>query len=101
MAQRRLSPTISRIIERGMVESGRFVHLTAILKDKPGHLEKVLQIITELQGNIMDISLGHMGENIYPGYAQLSLSVETRDQQHIEHIFMTLKKRGYSPNIVL
>jgi threonine dehydratase len=91
---------ISRIIERGMVEAGRFVHLTTILKDRPGHLEKVLNVITELQGNIMDISLSHMGENIYPGYAQLSLSVETRDQQHIEQIFIALKKKGYSPDMI-
>ncbi|MDQ0243142.1 threonine dehydratase [Bacillus fengqiuensis] len=91
---------ISRIIGRGMVESGRFVHLTAIIKDKPGHLEEVLAVITELQGNIMDISLNYMGETIYPGYAQLSLSIETKDQGHIERIFMTLKKKGYSPDII-
>ncbi|MEW8986726.1 MAG: threonine ammonia-lyase, partial [Bacillus sp. (in: firmicutes)] len=33
---------ISRIIERGMVEAGRFVHFSLFLKDKPGELEKLL-----------------------------------------------------------
>lgn len=90
---------ISRIIERGMVEAGRFVHLTTILTDKPGQLEKVLEVITMLQGNVMDVSLNHMGENIYPGYVQLSLSLETRDIGHIDQIYSMLKKKGYSPEI--
>lgn len=86
---------ISRIIERGMVEAGRFMHFTTILKDRPGNLEKVLEVITERQGNILDISLSHMGDKIYPSYAQLSLSIETRDQGHIEEILAALKMKGY------
>ncbi|MCQ6276975.1 threonine ammonia-lyase [Bacillus sp. V3B] len=86
---------ISRIIERGMVEAGRFMHFTTLLKDKPGNLEKILQVVTERQGNILDISLSHMGDKIYPSYAQLSMSVETKDRQHIEEIFKALKKKGY------
>lgn len=92
---------ISRIIERGMVEAGRFVHFEVILKDKPGNLEKVLRDISEQQGNILNISLTHMGKNIYPGYAQLNLSIETRDENHIDQIFSTLKTKGFSPKIVL
>ena len=91
---------ISRIIERGMVESGRFMRFNTILKDKPGNLEKVLHIVTEHQGNILDISFSHMGDKIYPSYAQLSISVETRDQHHIEEIFKALQKKGYETEIV-
>lgn len=91
---------ISRIIERGMVEAGRFVQYSTILKDKPGNLEKVLGVVTEHHGNIMDISLSHMGDRIYPGYAQLILSVETRDRKHIEEIFDAFKKKGYTTDIV-
>jgi threonine dehydratase len=86
---------ISRIIERGMVEAGRFMHFSTILKDRPGNLEKILGIVTERQGNILDISLSHMGDKIYPSYAQISLSIETRDREHIEEIFKALKDHGY------
>jgi threonine dehydratase len=91
---------ISRIIERGMVEAGRFMHFNTILKDRPGNLEKVLEIVTERQGNILDISLSHIGDKIYPSYAQLSISIETRDQHHIEEILEALKKRGYITEIL-
>lgn len=91
---------ISSIIKRGMVEAGRFVRFVTILNDKPGSLEKVLSVITELQGNVIEISVNDIGENIFPGYAQLSISVETKDQFHLEEIFSVLNKKGYITEIV-
>ncbi|MDF2903282.1 MAG: threonine dehydratase [Bacillus sp. (in: firmicutes)] len=86
---------ISRIIERGMVEAGRFVHFGLSLKDKPGELEKLLGIITLLEANVLNLSLEHMGEKIYPGYAVLQLSLETKNHTHVEHIFKELINKGY------
>ncbi len=86
---------ISRIIERGMVEAGRFVHFGLSLKDKPGELEKLLSIITLLEANVLNLSLEHMGEKIYPGYAVLQLSLETKNHPHVEHIFKELISKGY------
>ena len=91
---------ISRIIERGMVEAGRFVRFSCILNDKPGYLEKILEVVTECQGNVLDISLTHIGKNILPGQAQLMLSVETKNLQHIEEIFEALRKQGYLTEIL-
>ncbi|MFC0471299.1 threonine ammonia-lyase [Halalkalibacter kiskunsagensis] len=91
---------ISRIIERGMVEAGRFMRFNTILKDKPGNLEKVLQVVTEHQGNILDISFSHIGDKIYPSYAQLSISVETRDRHHIEEIVKALQKKGFTAELI-
>lgn len=90
---------ISRIIERGMVEAGRFMRFSTILKDQPGNLEKILEVVTERRGNVLDISLSHIGNKIYPSYAQLSLSVETKDQKHIEEIVQALKDNGYDPEL--
>lgn len=86
---------ISRIIERGMVEAGRFVHFSLYLKDKPGELEKLLGNITNLEANVLNLSLEHIGEKIFPGYALLHLSLETKDHSHVEYIFTELKKKGF------
>lgn len=86
---------ISRIIERGMVESGRFTHFSISLKDKPGELQKVLNVITELDANIQSVNLHHVGEHIYPGFAQLELSLETKNHEHIEELNKVLKTKGY------
>lgn len=84
---------ISRIIERGLVESGRYANFSIILKDKPGELQRVVSSITELDANIQDVHLHHMGKNIYPGYAQLDLSVETKNNDHIEELYSVLKEK--------
>lgn len=84
---------ISRIIERGLVESGRYANFSIILKDKPGELQRVVSSITELDANIQDVHLHHMGKNIYPGYAQLDLSVETKNNEHIEELFSVLNEK--------
>ncbi len=90
---------IARIIERGLVESGRYVHFSIPLKDKPGELEKVLNSITGLHANVQDINLEHIGKHIYPGFSQLEISVETKDQEHIERLHNDLKSKGYHVQI--
>jgi threonine dehydratase len=86
---------ISRIIERGLVESGRYAAFTITLKDKPGELQKVLSALTDLDANIQTVNLNHMGENIYPGYAGLEISVETKNKEHIDMLYKVLKEKNY------
>ena len=86
---------ISRIIERGLVESGRFAHFIITLKDKPGELQRVLSSVTELNANIQSVNLNRIGKHIYPGFAQLELSVETKDHEHIEQLEKKLRKQGF------
>ncbi|MGV2940540.1 threonine ammonia-lyase [Mesobacillus sp. LC4] len=86
---------ISRIIERGLVESGRFAHFTIYLKDKPGELQKVLSSVTELNANVQFVNLHRIGKHIYPGNALLEISVETKDHDHIEQLYSMLKNKGF------
>ncbi|WP_226527538.1 threonine ammonia-lyase [Metabacillus niabensis] len=87
---------ISKIIERGLVEAGRYAHFSLTLKDKPGELEKVLRYLTELNANIQNVNLQHIGRHIYPGFAQLEISLETKNNDHIEQIHKVLKNKGYT-----
>ncbi|KAA9030666.1 threonine ammonia-lyase [Niallia endozanthoxylica] len=87
---------ISRIIEHGMVESGRYVTFTITLKDKPGELERVLSTITDLDANIQSVNLNRMGKNIYPGYAELEISVETKNHDHIGQLYKILTEKNYN-----
>jgi threonine dehydratase len=86
---------ISRVIERGLVESGRYAAFTITLKDKPGELQKVLSALTDLDANIQTVNLNHMGKNIYPGYAGLAISVETKNNEHIDMLYKVLKEKNY------
>ncbi|MDQ0230886.1 threonine dehydratase [Metabacillus malikii] len=85
---------ISRIIEHGMVESGRYARFTITLKDKPGQLQNVLNSITDLDANIQAVNLNRIGKDILPGYTQLDISVETKNHEHIEQLFKVLKEKN-------
>mgnify|MGYP003924441487 CR=1 FL=1 len=86
---------ISRIIERGLVEAGRFVTFTTIISDKPGQLNKLLRIIAELEANVMSIHHQRIGAKVLPGQAEIHFSLETKNEDHIQKIYQVLLKEGY------
>ncbi|PEE44383.1 threonine ammonia-lyase [Bacillus pseudomycoides] len=91
---------ITRIIEHGMVEAGRFVHIATTIKDKPGHLQHLLEIVTRFEANVLYIHLERIGTKVFPGYAQLHLSLETKDKNHIEEVLSAIEKEGYNVEVI-
>ena len=86
---------ISRIIERGMVEAGRYARFSIIIVDKPGELQRVLTNITEADANILSVHHTRMGNNIYPGYTEIEIAVETKSHEHILDLQKALTAKGY------
>ena len=86
---------ISRIIERGMVEAGRYARFSIIIVDKPGGLQRVLTNITEADANILSVHHTRMGRNIYPGYTEIEFAVETKSHDHILDLQKALTAKGY------
>ena len=86
---------ISRIIERGMVEAGRYARFSIIIVDKPGELQRVLTNITEADANVLSVHHTRMGNNIYPGYTEIEIAVETKGHEHIIVLQKALTAKGY------
>lgn len=86
---------VSRIIERGLVESGRFVTISTLVPDKPGHLNRMLSIVAKQRANIISVQHNRMSSKVIPGQTEIELSLETNDVSHIEEIERELKKLGY------
>lgn len=86
---------ISRIIERGLIKSGRMMRIALILPDVSGSLAGLSRVIADHKGNVMEIlhdraSLrGNLGETI------VELTLETRGFDHIHEILESLEKGGY------
>lgn len=86
---------VSRIVERGLVESGRFVTLITKVSDKPGQLNRLLKSVSEEAANVISIQHHRISSRIMPGQTEIELSLETRDRQHIESIEERLRNDGY------
>lgn len=86
---------LSRVINRGLQNSGRLADLTIELQDKPGQLRDVSKIVANLGGNVIAINhdKADLGTDI--NLCLLKISMETRNHEHVEEIKQALTKNGY------
>ena len=88
--------TLSRIISKGLSKSGRLAEISAKVADKPGTLIQLLQVVSESGANI--VSVNHVRDNEYSdvGTCIVSMSLETRNMEHVRQIKQALRTKGYT-----
>lgn len=87
---------LSRVINRGLVTSGRKSELNIELLDRPGELTRVSSIISQLGANVVSVNhaRGNIDNDINGCFLQIAM--ETRDFEHFEEIKKALRAAGYS-----
>lgn len=90
---------ISRIINKGMSTSGRFLEIELTLEDTPGTLSELTRLLGELEANILNIRHDRFGAGLPIGFSRVCLELETKSMDHIESIVIALKKGGYDVSI--
>lgn len=86
--------SLSRVITRGLMKSGRSAWLNIELIDKPGQLLDVSRIIAELGGNVIQVHHEH-GDTESINGCFLRLELETRNYEHVRQIVETLEAQGF------
>lgn len=86
---------LSRVINRGLLMSGRCCTFTLELMDKPGQLVEVSTIIANCGGNVTSVLHERSNEGSDINGCYLRISVETRNFEHIEKIKSELKAHGF------
>lgn len=86
---------LSRVINRGLLMSGRCCTLTVELVDKPGQLVDVSKIIAECGGNVTGVLHERSNEGSAINGCYLSIQIETRNFEHIKQIKNQLKSNGF------
>ena len=86
--------SLSRVIDRGLRNSGRYSHLLIELLDKPGQLKEISRIIADCGGNVTGVHYekGHT-ESVTGCY--LRIEMETRDYNHVHQITQSLRDEGF------
>ncbi|ARU63386.1 threonine ammonia-lyase [Tumebacillus avium] len=87
---------LSRIIERGLVEAGRYLRINTTVPDKPGVLQEILGIFATERANIIGIQHHRMGSRVMLGEAEVEIDIETRDHAHQDRILKRLQEKGFS-----
>ena len=86
---------LSRVIERGLIKSGRETSLLIELIDKPGQLKDVSRIIADLGGNVISVHHEKNGATSEVTGCYLRIDMETRNYEHVQVITKALKNEGF------
>lgn len=86
---------ISRIIEKGLIESGRYIRLATVIPDQPGTLNSLLKTVASVKANVISVFHNRARQDVAIGQAEVELELETRDSEHASQLIQLLKKQGY------
>ena len=90
---------ISRIIERGLVGDGRMAHLIVKVRDRPGSLSLLTDLVAEMGANVLDIHHRRGFADISVGDVEIVLQIETRGRAHVAEIIRALEDRGVTVEV--
>ena len=86
--------SLSRVIERGLMTSGRISTLLIELADKPGQLKDVSRCIADCGGNVTGVHYERGATKSVNG-CYLRIDMETRNYDHVQQIRQALRKEGF------
>lgn len=86
---------LARIIDRSLVESHRLVRFRTNVTDRPGALAELLQQIALCGGNVVRIQHDRVFKHAGFWEAQVDVTLETRNEEHIEELERGLSEAGY------
>ncbi|MGN0647612.1 MAG: threonine ammonia-lyase [Oscillospiraceae bacterium] len=86
--------SLSRVIDRGLWNSGRSAVLLIELIDKPGQLMEISRIIANAGGNVTGVHYEKGNTESVTG-CFLRIELETRDFEHVNEIKKRLRDEGF------
>lgn len=90
---------ISRIIDRGLIRTGRMVRIAMTAQDRPGILRDCLSIIANTGANITSISQDRLERDLPLGFVLVEVAVETRNREHVDDVLIKLHEAGFDARI--
>ncbi len=92
--------TLTNVIMRGLVETGRYLRIRTVLKDRPGALEDLVAILSEQGTNIYAIEHDRTNRDVAMNDAEVEIDLETRGPDHVEALLTALREAGYPAEVL-
>ncbi len=91
---------LDRIIEKGLARTGKLVRMSILLRDVPGALARLTNLVGQHRANILHIIHERAARDVPIGFSRVILMLETRGSDHIREIRKGLEANGYSLQIL-
>ncbi len=85
---------LSRIIDRGLTKDGRLVRLDVCVKDRPGALAALLDLVGETGANVLETHHERAFTALGLNEVHIELRLETRGVEHAEELIETIVGAG-------
>ena len=90
---------LTTVILRGLVQMGRYLKITTVLKDQPGALQGLIGIIADQQANIYSIHHERTSREIGMSDTEVEIELETHGPQHAAELLAELRDSGYEVTV--
>jgi threonine dehydratase len=91
-----IDPTLLiAVMRRGLTAAGRYLVLRTRLRDRPGELAQLLQLLGTERVNVMSVEHHREGMEIGVGETEVELTVLTRNPGHCDQLVETMERWGY------
>jgi len=87
--------TLSSIIQRGLVRSGRLVRLRVSVPDVPGALSEITHLLGKTNANIIEIQHQRAFTNLSLRLVEVEFVLQTLGNSHIKEIMNALSRANY------
>jgi threonine dehydratase len=93
--------TLTTVIMRGLVATGRYVKIKTVLKDRPGSLQDLLDVISGKKANIYAIQHDRTSRQIGMADTEVEIDLETRGHDHVEELIDAIRDAGYEVEVLV
>ncbi|QLG63765.1 threonine ammonia-lyase [Halorarum salinum] len=92
--------TMTTVVMRGLVEMGRYLKIRTELKDRPGSLERLVEVVADANANIFAIRHDRTSRDIAVNAAEVEVDLETHGHEHAAEIVASLEEHGYEVDVL-
>ncbi len=92
--------TLTTVIMRGLIETGRYVRIRTVLPDRPGALDSLVRVLSEHEANIYAMQHDRTSRDVSMDDAEIDIDLETRGHEHIDELLHGLAEAGYDIEVL-
>jgi threonine dehydratase len=91
---------LTTVLMRGLIETGRYLRIRTVLKDRPGALLHLTEVLADHRANINAIHHDRTSKDVAMNAAEVEIDLETRGETHVADLLADLRDHGYEVEVV-
>ncbi|MEY2470199.1 MAG: threonine dehydratase [Actinomycetota bacterium] len=84
-----------RVVDHGLSAAGRYLVLRVVVRDAPGELARLLDVVAKEGLNVLSVDHHRAGSRVGINKTEVRLTLETRDPSHRGEVVEIIKAAGF------